>query len=175
MSARTTLSPQQRRMLLSSPAGWLACGLGSGLAPVAQGTFGSLAALLPWLLLRRLPLPAYVLALLLAFGIGVWACGVAGRVLQVNDHRSIVWDEFVGQWVALLPLLVPGLEPARDATLAWSMLAGFALFRLFDVWKPWPISWLDRHVKGGLGVMVDDGLAGVLAAVVLALLVHFAG
>ena len=171
MSARTSPSPQQRRILLSSPAGWLACGFGSGLAPVAQGTFGSLAALLPWLLLRRLPLPAHVLALLAAFGIGVWACGAANRALQVADHRSIVWDEFVGQWVALLPLLV--LVPATGAALAWSMLAGFALFRLFDVWKPWPIGWLDRRVKGGLGVMVDDLLAGVFAAVVLALLVHF--
>lgn len=173
MSARTGLNPQQRRILLSSPAGWLACGFGSGLAPVAQGTFGSLAALLPWLLLRRLPLPAYVLVLLIAFGVGVWACGAANRALQVADHRSLVWDEFVGQWVALLPLLVPGLEPATDAALAWSMLAGFALFRLFDVWKPWPIGWLDRRVKGGFGVMIDDLLAGVFAAVALALLVHF--
>ena len=175
MSARTSLSAAQRRLLLSIPAGWLACGFGSGLAPVAQGTFGSLAALLPWLLLRQLQLPAYLLALLIAFGVGVWACGVAGRVLQVADHRSIVWDEFVGQWVALLPLLVPGLEPARSSSVALWMLIGFALFRLFDVWKPWPISWLDRQVKGGLGVMVDDLLAGIFAAVVLALLLYFAG
>lgn len=175
MSARTTLSAEQRRRLLASPAGWLACGFGSGLAPVAQGTAGSLAALLPWLLLRQLPLPVYVLVLLAAFGFGVWACGVAGRALQVADHRSIVWDEFVGQWVALLPLLLPRWMPAGPAALAWSMLAGLALFRLFDVWKPWPIRWLDRRVKGGLGVMVDDLLAGVFAALLLALLVSAAG
>ena len=167
MSARTTLSADQRHALLATPAGWLACGFGSGLGPLAQGTCGSLAALLPWLLLRQLTLPVYVLVLLVGFGVGVWACGVAGRALHVADHRSIVWDEFIGQWIALLPLLMPGLLPAGHIPLGLAILAGFALFRLFDVWKPWPISWLDRYVKGGLGVMIDDVLAGVFAASVL--------
>ena len=162
MSAKKTLSAEQRHALLATPAGWLACGFGSGLAPVAQGTFGSLAALLPWLLLRELPLPIYLAVLLLGFGAGVWACNVASRALGVADHRSLVWDEFIGQWVALLPLLV---LPAPW----WTIAAGFALFRLFDVWKPWPIRWLDRRVKGGMGVMIDDVVAGVFAAVVLAL------
>ncbi|MEO8746167.1 MAG: phosphatidylglycerophosphatase A [Rhodanobacter sp.] len=174
MSARTALSAAQRRTLLSRPAGWLACGFGAGLAPVAQGTFGSLAALLPWLALRQLQLPVYLLVLLVAFGIGVWACGIAGDALQVADHRSIVWDEFVGQWVALMPLSLPGFVPAGASALALAMLVGFALFRLFDVWKPWPISWLDGHVKGGFGVMVDDLLAGIFAAVLLVLLIWFA-
>jgi phosphatidylglycerophosphatase A len=166
MSAKKQMSAGQRRALLATPAGWLACGFGSGLAPVAQGTFGSLAALLPWLLLRELPLPLYVLVLLLGFGVGVWACNVASRALGVADHRSLVWDEFIGQWVALLPLLVLSAP-------WWTIVVGFALFRLFDVWKPWPISWLDRRVKGGMGVMVDDVVAGVFAAVVLALGLHF--
>jgi Phosphatidylglycerophosphatase A and related proteins len=78
-----------------------------------------------------------------------------------------VWDEFIGQWLALLPLLIPGLLPAGNLAQGLAILAGFALFRLFDVWKPWPISWLDRYVKGGLGVMIDDVLAGVFAAFVL--------
>jgi phosphatidylglycerophosphatase A len=128
---------------------------------VAQGTFGSLAAILPWLALRQLAVPAYVLVLALAFALGTWACSVAGRALGVDDHRSLVWDEFVGQWLALLPLLV---APAPW----WMVAAGFALFRLFDVWKPWPIGWLDRHLKGGLGVMIDDLVAGAYAAIVLA-------
>ncbi|GAA0239365.1 phosphatidylglycerophosphatase A family protein [Rhodanobacter caeni] len=162
MSARKTLSPDQRRALLATPAGWLACGFGSGLAPIAQGTFGSLAALLPWLLLRELPLPLYVVILLSGFAVGVWACNVASRALGVADHRSLVWDEFIGQWMALLPLLV---LPAPW----WAVVLGFGLFRLFDVWKPWPIRWLDRRVKGGMGVMIDDVVAGVFAAVVLAL------
>ena len=162
MSAKKNLGSAQRRALLATPAGWLACGFGSGLTPVAQGTFGSLAALLPWLLLRELSLPLYLAVLLVGFGVGVWACNVASRALGVVDHRSIVWDEFIGQWIALLPLLV---LPAPW----WAMLVGFALFRLFDVWKPWPISWLDRRVKGGVGVMIDDVVAGVFAAIVLAL------
>jgi phosphatidylglycerophosphatase A len=160
MSAKKTLSPDQRRALLATPAGWLACGFGSGLAPIAQGTFGSLAALLPWLLLRELPLPLYVVILLSGFAVGVWACNVASRALGVADHRSLVWDEFIGQWMALLPLLV---LPAPW----WAVVLGFGLFRLFDVWKPWPIRWLDRRVKGGFGVMIDDVIAGVFAAVVL--------
>lgn len=163
MSERKVLTDVQRRALLASPAGWLACGFGSGLAPVAQGTFGSLAAILPWLLLRQLSLPLNMLVIVVGFAIGVWACDIAGRALGVDDHRSLVWDEFVGQWIALLPALMAPW---------WAVIAGFALFRLFDVWKPWPIRWLDRHLKGGLGVMVDDVVAGIFAAVVLLMLLH---
>lgn len=162
MSAKKSLSGEQRRALLATPAGWLACGFGSGLVPAAQGTFGSLAALLPWLGLRQLSLPFYLLVIVAGFAIGVWACNVASRALGVADHRSLVWDEFVGQWIALLPLLV---LPAPW----WTIVLGFVLFRLFDVWKPWPIRWLDRRVKGGMGVMIDDVVAGAFAAIVLAL------
>ena len=172
MGLKTPLSTDQRRALLAAPAGWLACGFGSGLVPLAQGTAGSLLALLPWLALRHLSMPLYVLALLVAFALGVWACGVAGRAIGASDHRALVWDEFVGQWIALMPLLVPGFVPSGTAALAVGMLVAFALFRLFDVWKPWPIRWLDRRVKGGLGVMVDDVLAGVFAAIVLAAGLH---
>lgn len=174
MSAKKVLTPVQRRALLATPAGWLACGLGSGLAPVAQGTFGSLAALLLWwLLLRELAWPIYLGVLLLGFAVGVWACDVAGRALGVDDHRSLVWDEFIGQWIALAPLLSP-LWFGAAAAGWWAPLAGFLLFRLFDVWKPWPIRWLDRQLKGGLGVMVDDVVAGLFAAVVLVLALHIA-
>jgi phosphatidylglycerophosphatase A len=166
MSAKKTLTPAQRAALLATPAGWLACGFGSGLAPVAQGSFGSLAALLPWLVLRELSLPVYLFAVAVAFVLGVWACDIAGRALGVADHRSVVWDEFVGQWLALLPAMFAPW---------WAVVAGFALFRLFDVWKPWPIGWLDRRLKGGLGVMVDDVVAGVFAAVVLGALLRFVG
>jgi phosphatidylglycerophosphatase A len=172
VSAKKHLGAEQRRALLASPAGWLACGFGSGLAPVAQGTFGSLAALLPWLLLRELPLWIYLVVLLAGFAIGVWACGVAGRALGVDDHRSLVWDEFIGQWVALIPLLLPSLRPSAGLPW-WQLVLGFALFRLFDVWKPWPIRWLDRRVKGGMGVMIDDLLAGVFAAVVFCVLLQW--
>ncbi len=165
MNDKKVLTPAQRAALLATPAGWLACGFGSGLAPVAQGTFGSLAALLPWLVLRELSLPVYLFTLAVGFMLGVWACEIAGRALGVADHRSVVWDEFIGQWLALLPALFAPW---------WAVAAGFALFRLFDVWKPWPIGWLDRRLKGGLGVMVDDVVAGVFAAVVLGALLHVA-
>jgi phosphatidylglycerophosphatase A len=174
MSAKKNLSPDQRRALLATPAGWLACGFGSGLAPIAQGTFGSVAAFIPWLALRQLPLWLYLAVLVIGFAIGVGACTIAGRALGVDDHRSLVWDEFIGQWIALLPLGIASLLPATG--LAWWMpLAAFALFRLFDVWKPWPIRWLDRRVKGGFGVMIDDVIAGVFAAVVLGVEVWWLG
>lgn len=162
-SERKTLTTSQRRALLATPAGWMACGLGSGLAPVAQGTFGSLAAILPWLALRELSLAWNLAVIVLGFALGVWACHVASRALGVDDHRALVWDEFIGQWIALLPALVAPW---------WAVLAGFALFRLFDVWKPWPIRVFDRRLHGGLGVMVDDVVAGVFAAVVLGLVLH---
>jgi phosphatidylglycerophosphatase A len=165
MSDRKKLTREQRRALLATPAGWLACGFGSGLAPVAQGTFGSLAALLPWLLLRQYSLPLNVVVIVIGFAVGVWACDIAGRALGVDDHRSLVWDEFIGQWIALLPALVAPW---------WTIALGFALFRLFDVWKPWPIRYVDRHLKGGLGVMTDDVIAGIFAAVVLKLVLIWA-
>jgi len=161
MSTKYVLDPADRRRLLASPAGWIACGFGSGLTPKAQGTFGSLAAVLPWLLLRGLSVPAWVGVIVVAFVIGVWACNVSGRILGVDDHRSLVWDEFVGLWITLLPALVAPW---------WAVVLGFALFRLFDVWKPWPIAWFDRRVKGGFGVMLDDVIAGIFAGIVLYLI-----
>jgi phosphatidylglycerophosphatase A len=163
MSDKYQLDPADRRALLSTPAGWLACGFGSGLVPRAQGTAGSLAALLPWLLLRQLPLWAYLAVIVLGFVIGVAACNVAGKAIGVADHRSVVWDEFIGQWLALIPALVAPW---------WAVVTGFVLFRLFDVWKPWPIGWLDRRMKGGLGVMVDDVVAGAFAAIALYLVIR---
>lgn len=152
------LSAAERRALLRDPAGWIALGLGSGLSRWAPGTAGSLAAIVPWLALRHLPWPQYVLVLVVAFILGIWACGRAGRILGKPDHGALVWDEFVGQWLALLPVLA----------MSWPwVLAGFVLFRALDILKPWPIRWADRHCKGGLGVMLDDVLAGVIAAIVL--------
>lgn len=159
------LDVQQRRALFAHPAGWIASGFGSGLSPVASGTAGSLAALLPWLALRELPLPMYAVLVAIAFAIGIWASNVVIAQLRVADPGVVVWDEFVGQWITLVPLLGSGRG------WAW-IVVGFLLFRVFDVWKPWPVSWADRSVEGGLGVMLDDVLAGIYAAVVLAILLH---
>ena len=152
------LDAAQRRKLLRDPAGWIALGFGSGLSPRAPGTAGSLAAIVPWLALRHLPWPQYLLVLAVAFILGIWACDRASRALGVSDHGALVWDEFVGQWLALLPVLA----------MPWPwVVAGFVLFRAFDILKPWPIRWAERRCKGGFGVMLDDVLAGGAAAIVL--------
>ena len=153
----STPPPSRARQLLRHPAGWIASGAGVGFAPFAAGTFGSLAALLPWLALRQLPLPFYLLALLVAFALGVWAAQWVIKRIRVEDPSVVVWDEFIGMWIALA---------AIPAGWLW-VVAAFAAFRLFDIWKPWPVSWADDHVAGGYGAMLDDALAGAYAWLLL--------
>ncbi len=155
-SATPSVSPKH---LLRHPAGWIASGFGSGFSPFAPGTVGSAAALLPWLWLRSFALPFYGFAIVLAFAIGVWASAWVVRRSGVQDPQVVVWDEFVGVWIALA---------AAPSGWIW-MLGGFALFRLFDIWKPWPVSWADEKLHGGLGVMLDDVIAGIYALIVLQL------
>ncbi|HEX4479826.1 MAG TPA: phosphatidylglycerophosphatase A [Rudaea sp.] len=157
------MSSQQRRIVLGNPAGWIALGVGSGLSPVAPGTVGSLVALLPWLLLRELDVWLYLGVVAAAFVVGVWSCRWVVARLHIDDPSFVVCDEFVGEWIALIPLVL-----IRRSWL-W-IFAGFILFRIFDIWKPWPVSWADRDIKGGFGVMLDDVVAGVYAAAVLWLL-----
>ena len=160
------LDPAQRRAIFAHPAGWIASGFGSGLSPFASGTAGSAAALVPWLALRELDWPLYLGAVTLAFAIGVWASGVVIAKLRIEDPGVVVWDEFVGQWITLLPLVV--------APRGWVWVGvAFVLFRIFDVVKPWPASWADRSVKGGFGAMLDDVIAGAYAALALALALRF--
>lgn len=151
---------------LRHPVLLLAFGFGSGLAPKAPGTMGSLLALPFFALLAGLSLPVYLGVLVLTGLAGIWICGRAAAMMGVHDHEGIVWDEFVGQWLTLV-VLVP-VSSWNLTTLVWVAL-GFSLFRLFDIWKPWPIRWCDEHVHGGLGIMLDDLLAGVVAGVVLGL------
>lgn len=145
------------RSLLRHPVHLLAFGFGSGLAPRAPGTFGTLVAVPLFLLLSQGPLLFYLGFLLVAFVAGVFWCGRTARELGVHDHPGIVWDEVVGFLVTML---------AAPAGWPW-LVAGFVLFRLFDILKPWPIRWADRRVQGGLGIMLDDVLAGIGAALVL--------
>ena len=133
----------------------LAFGFGSGLSPKAPGTVGTIAAIPLWLLLAQLPQIPYILVVAAAALIGISICGVVADRLGVHDHGGIVWDEFVGLWIAMAFL------PPTYVSLA----LGFVLFRLFDIIKPWPISWLDKHVGGGLGIMIDDVVAGLAAGV----------
>ncbi|MEO1080011.1 MAG: phosphatidylglycerophosphatase A [Pseudomonadota bacterium] len=145
---------------LTDPVQFLAFGFGSGLSPAAPGTVGTLMAIPPYLLFARQPVWLYALVVLLATVIGVWLCGRASERLGVHDHPGIVWDEFVGLWIALFAIPVEA---------PW-IVAAFIVFRVFDIAKPWPISWLDQNARGGFGIMVDDIAAGVLACLTL----HFA-
>ncbi len=148
-----------REVALKSVDGFLAFGFGSGLAPFAPGTAGSLVAVPLALPLVFLPLPAALALVVGAFAFGIWLCGRVGRRLGVHDHSGIVFDEFVGLWLVLI--FVP---------LHWAWwLAAFVLFRIFDAAKPWPIGWFDRRIHGGLGVMLDDLLAAGFALAGLAL------
>lgn len=142
--------------LLRSPRLMLAFGFGSGLSPKAPGTMGTLAAVPIWLLMAPLAPELYWLLVLLAFFLGIYLCGSVSRQLQTHDHGGIVWDEFVGFWI-VMPFI-----PSHP----WSLILGFVLFRLFDIAKPWPINWLDKKVHGGLGIMLDDVVAGLYAALV---------
>ncbi len=152
-----------RSIRLTSPLHWLAFGLGSGLMKKAPGTWGTLAAMPFVPLLLWLP-PAWHLALvILAFWFGVFICQRTTEHLGVHDHGGIVWDEWVGVWLTLW------LAPFTW----WALLLGFALFRLFDILKPWPIRWLDKRVKGGFGIMVDDLLAAIFAWLVLQMIIRW--
>ena len=138
---------------LSNPIHFLALGFGSGLAPKAPGTFGTLAAVPLFLLVAPLSSPFYLLLLLLMSVAGIYICGKAAEDAGVPDHGAIVWDELVGFLITMF--LIP---------ITWqSLLVGFLLFRLFDIFKPWPISYLDKNCHGGLGIMLDDIVAGIAA------------
>ena len=149
--------PALAKLTLANPIHFLALGFGSGLAPKAPGTFGTLAALPLYFLIADCSLVNYLLITLLVTVAGFWLCDKAAKDMQVHDHGAIVWDEIAGLLITLIAVPVSWL----------AVLVGFMLFRLFDIFKPWPIKLLDRHVKGGFGIMIDDVLAGIFAAVCL--------
>src|SRR5260221_7867770 len=161
----TTSRGPDARFLVAHPAHFIALGFGAGLAPRARGPCGPPAALpLSSLLALVLPPLAVAFVAIPLFFVGWWACDVTGRNLGVADHPAMVWDEIV----AFLPLAA-----VSSASIALQALA-FGLFRLFDIWKPYPIRELDRNVKGGLGVMLDDVVAAFYAYVVFAIFIVFA-
>ena len=151
--------PPDFKFVVSHPAHLIAFGFGSGLAPLAPGTVGTLLGLpLFWLTVAIAPdLPNQIILLIAAFLLGVWACGRTGRTLGVADHGGMVWDEIVA--FALVLLFTPTGWP-------WTV-AAFALFRLFDILKPWPIRLADTRLKNGFGVMFDDLLAAAYAIAAL--------
>ncbi len=149
------------KIRLSNPVHLLATGFGSGLSPWVPGTMGTLAAVPFYYLLVWMSPWALIAAIAIGSLAGIYLCGKTSSDMQVHDHGSIVWDEFVGFWITM------SLVPATD----WqTVLAGFVIFRFFDMVKPWPISWLDKRVHGGFGIMLDDIVAGLMSMVALWLL-----
>lgn len=149
--------------LKANPMLMLGFGLGSGLSPKAPGTVGTLLGMLlfiPVILLSELA--AWAVFIIGLFW-GSTICGKSSEYMEVHDHGGIVWDEFVGIWLVML--LLP-----EQSWQYW--LAAFLTFRLFDIWKPWPIKWADQQVSGGFGIMLDDVLAAVYAAILI-LVVHY--
>ncbi|MFT5004058.1 MAG: phosphatidylglycerophosphatase A, partial [Flavobacteriales bacterium] len=135
-------------------------GFGSGLAPKAPGTFGTLAAVLVFFLMSGLTPLVYGLLVLVVCISGIYICGKAASDVGVHDHGAIVWDEFAGFFITMF--MVP---------VSWqSVLVGFILFRIFDIAKPWPISIADKKLTGGFGIMFDDVLAGLFALVIMQLI-----
>lgn len=149
--------PELAALKLSNPLHLLALGFGSGLSPIMPGTMGTLAAIPFYLLMTALPLWLYVTLLIIGFVAGIKICNAATSAIGRHDHGAIVWDEFIGFGITMLA-----------APAGWTWIAiGFVLFRFFDMVKPWPISWFDRRVHGGFGIMLDDVIAGLFALVCL--------
>jgi phosphatidylglycerophosphatase A len=143
--------------LMREPVHLIAFGFGSGLSPWAPGTFGTLLAVPIVLFVMQFGLVAHLGFAIFAALFGIYVCGESARRLDVHDHPGIVWDEITG--FALTMLTVP-------ADFYWTV-AGFTLFRVLDIWKPWPIREADHSLRGGLGIMLDDILAGIFAAAIL--------
>ena len=132
----------------------MSLGFGSGLSPYAPGTMGTLVAIPLYLLLSQLELMPYLIVVVAGFLIGIYLCDKTSKALGVHDHSGIVWDEIIGYWITMTA--VPAL------TWQW-IVAGFVLFRFFDIVKPWPVKIADKRVPGGFGIMFDDLLAGLYA------------
>lgn len=160
--SRATSTSVNRSISLTDPGHLLSLGLGTGLVPRAPGTWGSLLAVPLFIVLHPYGQVVYVVSIAVLFVLGVYVSGRTAKALGVHDHNAIVIDEVVGMlatWVAVGPGWV-------------TILAGFVLFRFFDIVKPWPISRIDQSVGGGLGIMLDDLVAAVMAAAVLQLLLY---
>ncbi|MFT5119999.1 MAG: phosphatidylglycerophosphatase A [Psychrobacter glaciei] len=158
--------------LLDRVVYWLGIGLGSGLPRRAPGTWGSVGGLIVAIPLMSLGFVPFLIITILSCLIGIWICGRTSELMQGHDDPHIVWDEWAGIWITLLPFSYMGVSTAsfwQDISQNLSIIAliiAFVLFRFFDIIKPPPIGWADKKVAGGLGIMLDDIIAGVMAAVV---------
>lgn len=144
------------------PVHFLALGFGLGCVPKLPGTAGTLAGVLLYFGIQSFGVVIYLALTVFLLLIGIWLCGKTARDLGVHDHSAIVWDEIVGYLITMI--MVP-------AGWLW-VVSGFALFRFFDICKPWPVSWADKKVGGGLGIMLDDVIAGIYGLVILQIIAY---
>jgi phosphatidylglycerophosphatase A len=148
---------------LKDPVVFIAVGFGSGLSPIAPGTAGTVLTVPLVYFLQQQPLLVYGLVTMFVLLTGSWVCGYAAKKLQVHDHSSIVYDEIAGFLITMF--MVPA---------SWTLLlAGFVLFRFFDAVKPWPISWFDKNLHDGFGIMFDDIVAGVMSLICLTMIQYW--
>ncbi|MGX5172963.1 phosphatidylglycerophosphatase A family protein [Aliikangiella sp. IMCC44653] len=145
------------KTVFNHPVHFLAFGFGSGLAPKAPGTFGTIAVLPFYWLIADFSVWSYGLVCAVVCILGVYLCGRSASLLNTHDHPGIVWDEFAGMLITLIAIPPSGTN----------IILAFILFRLFDIFKPWPIKWVDQKVSGGFGIMLDDILAGCFAWAIL--------
>ena len=154
---------------------WLGIGLGSGMPKRAAGTWGTVGGLIVAIPLMMLGFVPFLVITMIAGIVGVYICGRTSDLMGVHDDPHIVWDEWVGMWITLLPLVYSDFKllhlihySSHDiAMIGLDLLIAFILFRIFDILKPFPISWADKKVSGGLGVMLDDIIAGLMAVLIL--------
>ena len=151
---------------------WLGIGLGSGLPRRAPGTWGTVGGLIIAIPLLSLGFIPFLILTILSCILGVWICGRTAELMQGHDDPHIVWDEWAGIWITLLPLSYIGIaddnfwQNVSQELSIFAIVFAFILFRFFDIVKPPPIGWADKRVAGGLGIMLDDIIAGIMAAVV---------
>lgn len=151
------------KILLLNPLHFLSFGFGSGFFPKMPGTIGTMIGVSIYICIPPLSWLPYLLVLIFSFLVGVFLCDYTSKVLGVHDHSAIVLDEIVGYLFTMF--MVPN---------TWFfVLAGFVLFRLFDILKPWPISFIDSRVKGGLGIMLDDVIAAMFSFIIIHIVIYF--
>lgn len=152
---------KMNRLIWEDPWTFIACGCGIGLLPMMPGTYATFAAAFLYLLLVQLPLPIYIAIVVLMNAGGIWLCGRANKAFGTDDHPAAVWDE-----IAAFPIVMIAVP------FTWyTILLGTLLFRIFDIWKPGPIRWVDKNIHGGVGVMLDDIMAAIASWIILQLFI----
>lgn len=151
------------KSIWKNPIELIACGFGIGAIPWMPGTFGTILGIIFYIFLSRFSLLTYIIIAIFLFIFGVIICDITNRRFGTFDHPAAVWDEIVGFLFVMIGI----------PKVWYYIFIGFILFRIFDVWKPWPISWLEKNIIGGLGVMIDDIVAALYSWIILIFIINF--